>query len=458
MTVKEAYLVLGLQEGATSEEVKRAYKEETFAWHPDRFTEGTKMYERAQEKIKILNEARSVLIDHLSGKTSRQSDAKEKRQKSREKTCQPRVWSNVIYLGKDPRLDVSSITAMNRQPVSVVITGYSILLVFSENQQIEYLQASLVDLTFSENHWSAQDASFNIEEYSWSKPQMDQRDVTFRAHDPEDVVPSFTISLRFPNDYWAKTFCKRAIAVFFPRNVIEWVKLKRKEEQREKQKWSQEKRQQELEKSLKLGPGLDFLAIAIWIALACFILAALVLSGPDRHSEPAHKINYNKSKESLDGTNPRQATADSFSEWAKHKSSAELALTGEKYHQQQKYLDAIDHYRMALSMNPDSIPATNNLAWILATCPDDLLRNGQEALKLARSLEEYAFDHQFPWSTCSTIAAAFAETGEFDAAVKWQRKSFENAPPEWKETQKDCMELYQGGQPYRETSAPNIVH
>jgi len=458
MTVKEAYLVLGLQEGATSEEVKRAHKEEAFAWHPDRFTEGTKMYERAQEKMKILNEARSILIDHLSGKTSRQSDTKEKRQKSQEKTHQPRVWSNVIYLGKDPRLDVSSITAMNRQPVSVVITGYSILLVFSENQQIEYLQASLVDLTFSENHWSAQDVSFNIEEYCWSKPQMDQRDVTFRAHDPEDVVPSFTISLRFPNDYWAKTFCKRAIAVFFPRNVIEWVKLKRKEEQREKQKWSQEKRQQELEKSLKLGPGLDFLAIAVWVTLACFVVAALVLSGLDRHSEPAHKINYNKSKERLDGTNPKRTTTDSSSERAKHKSSAELALTGEKYHQQQKYLDAIDHYRMALSMNPDSIPATNNLAWILSTCPDDLLRNGQEALKLARSLEEYAFDHQFPWSICSTIAAAFAETGEFDAAVKWQTKSFENAPPEWKEAQKGCMESYQRGQPYRETSAPNIVH
>src|SRR5205085_8477977 len=48
-----------------------------------------------------------------------------------------------------------------------------------------------------------------------------------------------------------------------------------------------------------------------------------------------------------------------------------------------KAKEAIQHYSRVLELNSDSIPALNNLAWILATQPDASLRNGTEAVRLA---------------------------------------------------------------------------
>ena len=45
---------------------------------------------------------------------------------------------------------------------------------------------------------------------------------------------------------------------------------------------------------------------------------------------------------------------------------------------------AIRLYREALRRNPQSVPALNNLAWILATCGDKRLRNASEAVVLAK--------------------------------------------------------------------------
>ena len=44
---------------------------------------------------------------------------------------------------------------------------------------------------------------------------------------------------------------------------------------------------------------------------------------------------------------------------------------------------AIFQLRRVLLTEPDSVEALNNLAWLLATAPDDTLRNGAEAVKLA---------------------------------------------------------------------------
>ena len=45
---------------------------------------------------------------------------------------------------------------------------------------------------------------------------------------------------------------------------------------------------------------------------------------------------------------------------------------------------AIARYRRALELDPNLVEALNNLAWLLATCPDASLRNGAEAVQLAK--------------------------------------------------------------------------
>ncbi len=76
--------------------------------------------------------------------------------------------------------------------------------------------------------------------------------------------------------------------------------------------------------------------------------------------------------------------------------------------------EAIVSYRMAHQLKPGS-PATNNLAWILATSRDDKLRNGTEAVALAELVCRGAGSKD-PL-LLNTLAAAYAATGQFDKAI-----------------------------------------
>jgi tetratricopeptide (TPR) repeat protein len=81
-----------------------------------------------------------------------------------------------------------------------------------------------------------------------------------------------------------------------------------------------------------------------------------------------------------------------------------------------------DFERTFQEMEPDE-GLLNNFAWVLATSPDDNLRNGKRALELATKAAEMS-DYQTP-HVLSTLAAAYAETGDFETAKKWSAKSVE---------------------------------
>ena len=93
----------------------------------------------------------------------------------------------------------------------------------------------------------------------------------------------------------------------------------------------------------------------------------------------------------------------------------------------------------------------NNLAWVLATSPTESVRDGKKAQKYAKQaaeLTEYAEPH-----ILSTLAAAYAENGNFKAAVKWSKKAVElgeKADHEQIEQLQDELKSYEDGKPWRE--------
>lgn len=54
--------VLGVRPGVSNQELKTAYRDLTKVWHPDRFAHDPRLQEKAQEKLKEINDAYEQLI------------------------------------------------------------------------------------------------------------------------------------------------------------------------------------------------------------------------------------------------------------------------------------------------------------------------------------------------------------------------------------------------------------
>jgi tetratricopeptide (TPR) repeat protein len=113
------------------------------------------------------------------------------------------------------------------------------------------------------------------------------------------------------------------------------------------------------------------------------------------------------------------------------------------------YQSALADYEQCARFSPIEPSAHIRLAHILAACPDDKVRDGKKAVALATNACELS-----GYATADyvdTLAAAYAETGDFTAAVKWQAKAIElESDPKQKEEYHARLKLYQEKKPYRE--------
>lgn len=114
-----------------------------------------------------------------------------------------------------------------------------------------------------------------------------------------------------------------------------------------------------------------------------------------------------------------------------------------------KHAEAIEDYEKVLKLEPDHSGALNNLAWVLATSPEDKLRDGRRAIELAKKaceLTDYKAAH-----ILSTLASGYAETGDFDEAMKWSKKAVElGEGSDVKEQLEKELESYKQKKPWRE--------
>ncbi len=115
---------------------------------------------------------------------------------------------------------------------------------------------------------------------------------------------------------------------------------------------------------------------------------------------------------------------------------------------QGRYKLSARHYRQALALKGDYLPAVRNLAWLLAACRDADLRDGTEAMKLAR--QACKLTNETDAQCLDVLAAACAEAGRFDEAVRTLQRAI--ALPTQAEQVKQLrsrLALYRAGKPFR---------
>lgn len=116
---------------------------------------------------------------------------------------------------------------------------------------------------------------------------------------------------------------------------------------------------------------------------------------------------------------------------------------------------AVTEYRAALSLQTNLVAALNNLAWILATHPDDSLRNGADAVVFGRRACELA--HWEEAYLIGTLAAAYAENGQWqealDTALKAQATAKAAGNADLAARNGELAEWYRARKPYRDPPA-----
>jgi tetratricopeptide (TPR) repeat protein len=142
-------------------------------------------------------------------------------------------------------------------------------------------------------------------------------------------------------------------------------------------------------------------------------------------------------------------TDDSDPQQKENKSDA-LRARGDALLSVGKHADAIKDYDEALKLDPEDTGVLNNLAWVLATSPEDGVRDADRSIKFgtkAAELTKYQRAH-----ILSTLAAGYAEKGDFETAKKWSARAVEiGAKEDEVDSQlKKELESYQEKKPWRE--------
>jgi len=118
-----------------------------------------------------------------------------------------------------------------------------------------------------------------------------------------------------------------------------------------------------------------------------------------------------------------------------------------------QFHDAIKTYFKVIELAPGFVGAYNDLAWFLATCPNAKYRDGNKALDIAQKAMHLMPDNS---AIYDTLAAAYAEKGEFESAITTIEKAILLQKKENKTSLLEIfdsrLKLYRQLKPYREHS------
>jgi tetratricopeptide (TPR) repeat protein/membrane protease YdiL (CAAX protease family) len=121
-----------------------------------------------------------------------------------------------------------------------------------------------------------------------------------------------------------------------------------------------------------------------------------------------------------------------------------------------EYQKEHDDLVRALAVDPNSSAALNDLADLLSNCPQAKYRDGKKAIEYAkRACELTSWRDPFE---IETLAASYAESGDFTLAVKWETKAIALLTPPDRTNALLRLQLYQNHKPWRvaEHSPPTL--
>jgi tetratricopeptide (TPR) repeat protein len=135
---------------------------------------------------------------------------------------------------------------------------------------------------------------------------------------------------------------------------------------------------------------------------------------------------------------------------------------GDAYLSLGEHAKAVADYEQAIEIkdqrNEPDAGTINNLAWVLSTSPKPEVRNGKRAIELGtRACELIKYDESY---AVSTLAAAYAESGDFEKAREWAAKAVELGEKEQSESLDNLrreLEGYQKNKPWRELLSEDLT-
>ncbi|MCX5637704.1 MAG: hypothetical protein NTX52_08445, partial [Planctomycetota bacterium] len=122
-----------------------------------------------------------------------------------------------------------------------------------------------------------------------------------------------------------------------------------------------------------------------------------------------------------------------------------------RYEEGTRYAKAIADYEVAVRFDPNYARAFSDLAYLQAECPAPEFRDAGKAVKNATKACDLTNwkDHRY----VGTLAAVYAEVGDFASAIKWQKEAIDLLPKDNRANRQANYEvrlkLYESGKPYR---------
>jgi tetratricopeptide (TPR) repeat protein len=120
--------------------------------------------------------------------------------------------------------------------------------------------------------------------------------------------------------------------------------------------------------------------------------------------------------------------------------------------------DGIRELEDVLKADPKHDRALNMLAWMRAAHPFAMFRNGKEAVKFAEAAAANNRDNNA--GILDTLAAAYAEAGQFDKAVETIKKAIKGAQQKRDPIALEFesrLKLYEAHKPYHDPLPPGVV-
>ena len=184
------------------------------------------------------------------------------------------------------------------------------------------------------------------------------------------------------------------------------------------------------------------------VALGCFLCFTLFLNSrqsTNHKSPPIQDLAYQPSQQSTTPPLDKQSVISAVVD--EQEDVIEFYRTGNEHYEAKRYHEAIQSYEAALTLDPNNGIACNNLALVLATCPNALYRDGTRA----RTLSERAchLTNYSDWQFLSIRAAAEAECGDFINAIKYAKLAAAKAPSERRIDVERMLEELHNQKPYR---------